>query len=567
MSNEPPPADDVDVDDERLAAALEELLEDPNPGAARLQEVAARYPDVADELRGLWFTAQIADEVAADSETDSAASLSRSARLPDQIGDYELRGEIGRGGMGSVIKAHQVSLDRPVALKMILRGPFASDEDMVRLRTEAEAAARLNHPNIVHVYEVGEYEGQPYFSMKFIDGETLSQRLADRALSSREAATLLLPIARAIAEAHRHGILHRDIKASNILIDKEGTPYITDFGLAKRVSGYRRNENDVHESVTQSGAVLGTPGYMPPEQAAGKTGELGRTSDVYSLGAVLYAMLTGRPPFQSSSPIDTILMVLEQEPVSPRTLNPAVDPDLEMIALKCLQKPADLRYQSADALADDLQAYLNHEPITARSSQVTQVLSRAFRETHHAVVLQNWGLLWMWHGLVLLGLCIVTNALSLSGVDNRWPYLLLWVVGLGLWAAMFWNLRRRAGPITFVERQIAHVWAGSMVGSTLLYALEYILGLEVLKLSPVLGAIAGMVFLVKAGILSGSFYLQAIALFATAVTMAWMKRSPDVPDVGVALFGLVSAACFFFPGLKYYRQKLRSPSGRAAQAT
>lgn len=561
--NSPPSAQHSDSpDDQRLSAALEELLASNHEGDGRLEKVIERYPDLAEELRGLWFTAHIADEAASQPLDDGPTQMA-NLRLPERIGDYKLRGEIGRGGMGAVIKARQLSLDRTVALKMILRGPFASDEDLARLRTEAEAAARLSHPNIVHVYEVGEYEGQPFFSMKYIEGQTLSHRLAMGPIASREAAALLLPVVQAIAEAHRHGILHRDIKPANILLDKENTPFITDFGLAKRVAGYEVSRETPADAVTISGAILGTPGYMPPEQAAGKLGELGKTSDVYSLGAVLYAMLTGRPPFQASSPVDTVLLVLEQEPVPPRTLNPKADSDLEMIALKCLQKPADLRYQSADELAADLEAYLRNEPISARSSHFTQIVSRVLRETHHAVVLENWGLLWMWHGMVLLGLCVVTNALSLSGVSNRWPYLSLWVLGLGLWAGMFWGLRRRAGPITFVERQIAHVWAGSMVMSTLLYALEALLGLDVLVLSPVLGAIAGMVFLVKAGILSGSFYVQAILLFMTAVGMAAIRRS-QLPDLGVALFGIVSGGCFFFPGLKYYRQKLKSPKSAGA---
>ena len=539
-----------------LAEAFDELMAGDANDMAHFEQVAAKYPDVADELRALWFTAQIADEAA--SQTDEASSESngpRPLKLPERIGDYELKEELGRGGMGAVIRAQQSSLDRTVALKVILRGPFASDEDMIRLRNEAEAAARLNHPNIVDVYEVGEHEGQPFFSMKYIDGETLSKRIAQGPLPPREAARLLLPIVEAIAEAHRHGILHRDIKPANILIDRNGTPYITDFGLAKKVGGYAGAAKP--QSVTQSGAVLGTPGYMPPEQAAGKSGQIGQTTDVYSLGAVLYAMLTGRPPFQASSPIDTVLMVLEQEPVPPRTLNPRADGDLEMIALKCLQKPADLRYQTADELATDLRAFLNHEPISAKSSHFTQILSRALRETHHAVVLENWGLLWMWHGLVLVILCGITNGLSLSGVSSRWPYLSLWVLGLGFWAAIFWGLRRRSGPITFVERQIAHVWAGSMIVSTLLYALEALLELPVLQLSPILGAIAGMVFLIKAGILSGSFYVPAGLMFLTALATAAI-RATDLPDVGVGLFGLVCAGCFFFPGLKYYRQKLQS---------
>ncbi len=545
--------DELSPRDQRLWQALEELRAGgPRPSDSRFADVAARFPDLADELRALWITAGMADEAADLTLTGDDADTDGALPLPDRMGDYELQGEIGRGGMGAVLKARQVSLDRTVALKVILGGAFATAEDLQRLRTEATAAARLNHPNIVPVYDVGEHDGQPFFTMQYIVGQTLAERLLQGPLSSRAAAELLLPVAEAIGEAHRHGILHRDIKPSNILIDRNGTPFVTDFGLAKRVSGVRPGDG-----VTATGAVLGTPGYMPPEQAAGRISDIGRTSDVYSLGAVLYAMVTGRAPFQAASPIDTILMVLEQEVVPPRALNPQLDPELEMIALKCLQKPADLRYDSADQLADDLRAYLNHEPIAARSSHLTQVLGRAFRETHHAVVLENWGLLWMWHGLVLLVLCFVTNAVYLSGVRSRWPYLSLWGLGLGLWAGIFWSLRRRSGPITFVERQIAHVWAGSMVASTLLYALEALLGLEVLELSPVLGLLAGMVFLAKAGILSGSFYLQAVALFGTALLMAAIRRS-GLPDLGIALFGVVSAVGFFLPGLKYHRQKLQS---------
>jgi len=337
---------------------------------------------------------------------------------------------------------------------------------------------------------------------------------------------------------------------------------VTDFGLARRFSPASSDSESGQgapfaASLTQSGEILGTPGYMAPEQAAGQRGSINPGTDVYSLGANLYAMLTGRPPFQAASPVDTVLMVLEQDPPLPRLLNPKVDPDLEMIALKCLQKPSDLRYASPAVLADDLEAYLANEPISARSSHFYQVVSRAFRETHHAAVLENWGLLWIWHSLVLLVLCLVTNAMQFQHVTARLPYLGLWVVGLWVWAYIFWNLRRRAGLITFVERQIAHVWAGSMACSTCLFAVEAMLGLPVLQLSPVLGLVSGMVFLVKAGILSGAFYIQAVLLFLTAGIMAVVQQ-PGQPDAGIAIFGIVSAACFFFPGWKYYRQRVRS---------
>jgi serine/threonine-protein kinase len=440
-----------------------------------------------------------------------------------------------------------------------LQGDLASAIDIARFRAEAESAAGLQHPNIVPVYEVGEEQGRPFFSMKYIEGTTLAKCIADGPLPPREAAERLLPVVRAISTAHQRGLLHRDLKPSNILIDSEDRPYVTDFGLAKRWTPSSIDTTDQPASVglTLSGAILGTPGYMAPEQAAGKRGRVSPLTDVYSLGALLYVMLTGRAPFQAATPVETVLMVLEQDPLLPRLLNRNADPDLEMIALKCLQKPADLRYQSADCLADDLEAYLSNEPISARSSQFSQVLSRAFRETHHAAVLENWGLLWMLHSAVLLVLCLLTNWFQWRDVTSRLPYLALWTVGLGTWAAIFWNLRRRSGPITFVERQIAHVWAGSMISSTGLFVVEWILNLPVLALSPVLGLVSGMVFLVKAGILSGAFYIQALLLFLTATAMAILQQ-PGMPTVGISLFGIVSAGCFFFPGLKYYQQRIRA---------
>jgi serine/threonine-protein kinase len=564
---EPKPADssatEAEDRDAIVVRLLDELTTQTRTGATPdFESIGRRHPDLVDELRVLWATAMVAEDFASVSQAlDSADRASSAASSPpsfepqQRVGDYEVLDEIGRGGMGVVFRARQISLGRIVALKMILRGELASASDLTRFRAEAESAARLHHPHVTAVYEIGDHEGQPFFSMQFVEGTTLARRIAEGPLPAREAARLLLPVCRAIAEAHRNGLLHRDLKPSNILIDRSGHPFVSDFGLAKRVSADAGAADERTQSVlTHSGAIVGTPGYMAPEQAAGNRGDVGRATDVYGLGALLYATLTGRAPFQSASPVDTVLQVLEQDPLPPRLLNPGVDTDLEMIALRCLQKPAELRYASADELADDLERFLANEPIAARSSRFDQVMTRAFRETHHAVVLENWGVLWMWHSLVLIVLCLVTNAFQWQGITARLPYVGLWTIGLGVWAVIFWNLRRRSGPITFVERQIAHIWAGSVICSTLLFGIEALLDLPVLTLSPVLGLVSGMVFLVKAGILSGAFYIQAAALFATAGVMALWTRT-GLPPLGISLFGIVSAACFFVPGLKYYRQQ------------
>lgn len=562
-------ASESEASDELLFQILDELVAQSKGGRQPDVDAAiAEHPELEADIRELLATALIAEDFGSFSadpvlseltatvdarEVECDLPTSGDPLVGQTISGFEIIEEIGRGGMGVVYKARQPSLDRIVAIKMILRGTFASAADVARFRSEAESAARLSHPNIVPVYEVGEVDGQPFFSMKFVEGQTLAQMLTAGPLDPITAAKILAPIARAIADAHQNGVLHRDLKPSNILVGEDGQPYVMDFGLAKRVG---TDGSDVGSALTQSGAIIGTPGYMAPEQAAGQRGVVSPATDVYSLGAVLYAMLTGRPPFQAASALDAILMVLEQDPPPPRVLNSKVDPDLEVIALKCLQKPADLRYASANDLADDLEAFLANEPISARSSQFVDVISRAFRETHHAAVLENWGLLWMLHAMVVLLLCILTNVLQLNGVESRVPYLGIWAVGLSIWASIFWELRRRAGPITFVERQIAHVWAASMGACMLLYPVEALLGLRVLELSPVLALITGMVFLIKGGILSGAFYIQSIVMFLTGVVMAAWPHS-GLPDLSVLIYGVTASASFFFPGWKYFRQRRR----------
>ncbi len=277
------------------------------------------------------------------------------------IGDYELLAEVARGGMGVVYRARQVSLDRTVALKMILGGQLASGTDVQRFRAEAAAAA-LDHPNILPVYEVGEHHGHQYFSMKLVTGTSLADRVADLIQDPNAAVGVLGRVCRAVDFAHRRGVLHRDLKPANVLLDADGTPYVSDFGLAKRVEG--------DSGLTQSGAIVGTPGYMAPEQARAEK-QLTTAADVYALGAILYELLTGRPPFRGPTVLDTVLQVLETDPAHPRAVNPGADRDLAVVALKCLEKDPGRRYESAAALADDLDRWARGEPVSA--SPVTRL--------------------------------------------------------------------------------------------------------------------------------------------------------------------------------------------------
>jgi serine/threonine protein kinase len=290
-----------------------------------------------------------------------------AAQLPEQLtsrfsirsfGNYELLEEIDHGGMGVVYKARQVSPDRIVAVKMILGGQLASDSDVQRFHNEAEAAANLHHSGLVAIHEVGEHEGQHYFSMEYVDGQTLAEIVRENPLPAKKAAQYVRAVAEAIDHAHQQGILHRDLKPSNVLIDAEDQPRITDFGLAKNL------ERD--STLTATGAVLGTPSYMPPEQALGNTSEIGPTSDVYALGAILYELFTGRPPFRAATVAETLRQVVEDQPVSPRLLERKIPRDLETICLKCLRKDRTRRYETAEELAADLDRCLSGLPIKAR---------------------------------------------------------------------------------------------------------------------------------------------------------------------------------------------------------
>jgi len=355
-----------------------------------------------------------------------------SPRVP-YFGDYELVEEIARGGMGVVYKARQVSLNRTVALKMILAGDFSSPAMIERFQTEAEAAARLEHPNIVPIFEIGTHEGQHYFSMRFVEGGTLAQKLTRSrrrkeahepggssnskaeesnesshvgCYSSKEAVRLMIKIARAVHHAHQRGIIHRDLKPGNILLDAAGEPHVADFGLAKLL------EHD--SALTQSATVLGTPAYMAPEQAEGQMKEATTAVDIYSLGAILYELLTGRPPFVGRSSLEVLMQVREREPASPQSIQPELDRDVAVICLKCLEKTPARRYGSAEALADELQRWLAHEPIQAR--QVTAP-ERAWKWAQRKPVVA--GLAVALHLVAIVGIIGILWQSSRANVEAR----------------------------------------------------------------------------------------------------------------------------------------------------
>jgi serine/threonine-protein kinase len=323
-------------------------------------------PGSASEARGA--AATVGATVAAQESHTLAGgdqhSLSGTERLSGPAGawlefpGYEIAGELGRGGMGVVYKALQKGLGRWVALKMVLAGSHASPQQLARFRAEASAVARLQHPNIVQIYDVGERNGLPYFSLEFVEGGTLQQRIHGNPQPPREAAYLVETLARAVAYAHQLGIVHRDLKPANVLLTRDGVPKITDFGVAKRLED--------SSGQTKSGMLVGTPSYMAPEQARAEASAVGPLVDVYALGAILYELLTGRPPFEAATTMDTIVKVTSQEAVAPSRLRYGLPPDLETICLKCLQKEPEPRYQSAQALAEDLRRFLAGEPIQAR---------------------------------------------------------------------------------------------------------------------------------------------------------------------------------------------------------
>ncbi|WP_020468764.1 serine/threonine-protein kinase [Zavarzinella formosa] len=359
------------IEDPRVRQLLDELLD----SQATPDEVCVDCPELLPVVRDRWRRMR---RVEADLDamfppsSDPEGDYSTENTALPQIPGYEVEGLLGRGGMGVVFRARHLRLNRPVALKMTLAGAYAGQAERSRFQREAEAVACLRHPNIVQLYDIGDTDGRAYFTMEYVEGGCLAQKLAGKPLSPRQAATMVSTLSKAVEVAHQGGVVHRDLKPGNILLTADGAPKITDFGLARRLDG--------EAGLTQTGAAIGTPSYMSPEQARGQTAAVGPAVDIYALGAILYELLTGRPPFRAETPAETFRQVITQDPALPSRLNNKVPRDLETICLQCLHKEAGHRYSSAALLSEDLDRFLKGEAITARPEGR---LARMFRQIRH----------------------------------------------------------------------------------------------------------------------------------------------------------------------------------------
>ena len=522
----------------------------PAPNPSTIADAPTIAPGPAPSLvpEGVTVPPGIPPPASPDQPTAAMLGQHRSATTgasePTRIrsfGDYEIIREIARGGMGVVFFARQISLNRFVALKMIPSDGLASDTDLRRFHVEAESAALLDHAHIVPIYEIGEHEGQQYFSMRLIDGGSVADAIPRYVEDPQAAARLLSTVARAVHFAHQHGILHRDLKPANILLDQSGQPHVGDFGLAKRI------EADC--KLTQSGAIMGTPSYMAPEQAAGQNKNLTTAADVYALGAILYELITGRPPFRGDNVIDILLQVVEREPARPRSLKPGIDRDLESICLKCLEKDPQRRYNTADALAEDLDAYLGGEPVLAEVSSTGRLMRMLLRDTRHTEVMALWGRVWMWHAVLVFVLFLASNVLIWAGTRQAAPFVALWVVGLLSLMVPAWYYRFREGPaLTPIERQLGQVWGMFAASCFLTGAIVVLMGLEVTRLLPLVVLQCGLAAGCMATILGGSFYILAAACAVLAVVLA------VEPSLGPAIFGVVFGIGLFVPGWRFSRR-------------
>ncbi len=466
-----------------------------------------------------------------------------------RIGDYTVLEEVGRGGMGIIFKARHNTLGRIVALKLIRAGELADDEQIRRFQAEAQAAAQLDHPGIITVYETGRHGPHHFMAMAFVEGRSLNHRLAQWAFPPPEAARCIQRAAEAVQYAHDRDIIHRDIKPQNILYGEDGQPRIADFGLAKK--------QHADHSLTATGAVLGTPAYMPPEQASGKMESVGKPADIYSLGATLYFLLTGKPPFEANNVVDLLMKVLDDEPVVPREINPNVPRDLEAICLKCMSKQPESRYESAAALAEDLRRFQDGETISISSGDWTAALVQTLTRSRDDVKYKDWAIvLFEFAAIVWL-----TDFVVFLRCLYEWPYghLIIGTARVIQFVSMGWICWRhrvfQQGAANASAQHMLSLWIGFLVACNVtavtVFQSAAVLHpdkqVELRVCYPYFASLSGLLFFALGRNFWGACYAFGVLFFVMALAM------PHMIAVAPLLFGTVWAGILITLGVRLRR--------------
>ena len=509
---EPPDLDSV------LADYLQRCEQGERPDVA---EYLSAYPQFSDDLKSFFRNHRWLGDSPEPAEVSLAGTV---------IGSYHIECEIARGGMGVVYRATQQGLDRPVALKLISSGVLASREERRRFRIEAEAAARLHHPGIIAIHEIGSWQGYEYFSMTLVDGPTLQNTVDAKCFDDAATAKTVRDIAQAVAYAHHAGIVHRDLKPDNILLSPEGRPMVTDFGLAK----WHRDGT----LMTRTGQVLGTPNYMSPEQAGGRA-DCDTAADIYSLGAILYALLTGRPPHAGTSAAEVLRSVLQDEPLAPRHHRREVPPVLEQICLKAIRYEPASRYASADALADDLDRYLAGEATSADSSGLLDRVTREINRDQHQSHFVHWS-----RTLVTLGVVIfVAHAVMFALVQAGWSAdVAYWIPRGGMMVVLMAIIFRSRGgsltPRTVAERPVFSIWLGYLATLATMNILCSVYDIDQGDRFAIPAALSGFGFIAMAGHVWGGAAILGVLFQGTAIAAVYFPETSPLIFGGTWLLSL-----------------------------